>query len=168
MKYVTGESGGTDPEQPGDKVYTSSITLPEGTDPDANKASGGKVVIGGQKYSILKLGTSKASGSWNSPMLQAGASKLSFFAVGWTGKTGQLTVVIENGGTFEGGATSKVIALDGKTAGAADNPPFTIAPADTDFYQYAMSGVTAATTIKFTTEGATSDKRAIIFGINIK
>ena len=94
--------------------------------------------------------------------------KLSFFAVGWTGKTGQLTVVIENGGTFEGGATSKVIALDGKTAGAADNPPFTIAPADTDFYQYAMSGVTAATTIKFTTEGATSDKRAIIFGINIK
>ena len=47
-------------------------------------------------------------------MLQAGASKLSFFAVGWTGKTGQLTVVIENGGTFEGGATSKVIALDGK------------------------------------------------------
>lgn len=168
VKYVTGESGGTDPEQPGDKVYTSSITLPEGTDPDANKASGGKVVIGGQKYSILKLGTSKAFGSWNSPMLQAGASKLSFFAVGWTGKTGQLTVVIENGGTFEGGATSKVIALDGKTAGAADNPPFTIAPADTDFYQYAMSGVTAATTIKFTTEGATSDKRAIIFGINIK
>ena len=48
VKYVTGESGGTDPEQPGDKVYTSSITLPEGTDPDANKASGGKVVIGGR------------------------------------------------------------------------------------------------------------------------
>ncbi len=59
VKYVTGESGGTDPEQPGDKVYTSSITLPEGTDPDANKASEGKVVIGGQKYSILKLEQAK-------------------------------------------------------------------------------------------------------------
>lgn len=107
-------------------------------------------------------------GFWNSPALKAGASKLSFFAVGWTGKTGQLTVVIENGGTFEGGATSKVIPLDGKTAGAALNSPFTITPADTDYYEYAMSGITASSTIKFTTDGATSDKRAIIFGINIK
>ena len=40
--------------------------------------------------------------------------------------------------------------------------------ADTDFYEYTMTGITASTTIKFTTEGATSDKRAIIFGINIK
>lgn len=39
---------------------------------------------------------------------------------------------------------------------------------DTDFYEYTMTGITASTTIKFTTEGATSDKRAIIFGINIK
>lgn len=79
-----------------------------------------------------------------------------------------MTVVIENGGTFEGGVTSKVIALDGKTAGAAGNSPFTITPADTDFYQYTMSGVTALSTIKFTTDGAAGDKRAIIFGINIK
>lgn len=48
------------------------------------------------------------------------------------------------------------------------NSPFTITPADTDFYEYTMTGITASTTIKFTTEGATSDKRAIIFGINIK
>ncbi len=159
--------GGTDPDPVG-KVYTSNITLPEGTSTDANKASGGKVVVEGTEYPILKLGTSSALGFWNSPALQAGASKLSFFAVGWTGKAGQLTVVIENGGTFEGGVTSKVIALDGKTAGAAGNSPFTITPADTDFYQYTMSGVTALSTIKFTTDGAAGDKRAIIFGINIK
>lgn len=52
--------------------------------------------------------------------------------------------------------------------GATGNSPFTITPADTDFYEYTMTGITASTTIKFTTEGATSDKRAIIFGINIK
>lgn len=169
MKTITDHelvAGGEEPEPA--KVYTSNITLPESTTNDANKASGGKVEIGDQEYSILKLGTGKEFGSWNSPMLQAGASKLSFFAVGWTGKTGQLTVLIENGGTFEGGATSKVIALDGKTAGAANNSPFTITPADTDFYEYAISGITASSTIKFTTEGASSDKRAIIFGINIK
>lgn len=161
------DGGGTDPE-PGDKVYTSSIALPESTVTDANKASGGKVSIEGTEYPILKLGTSSALGFWDSPALQAGASKLSFFTVGWTGKTGQLTVKIENGGTFEGGEQSKVISLDGKTAGAAGNPPFTITPADTDFYEYAMTGITASSTIKFTTEGATGDKRAIIFGINIK
>ena len=160
--------GGTEEPEPEGKVYTSNIALPEGTSTDANKASGGKVVVEGQEYPILKLGTGSALGSWNSPALKAGASKLSFFAVGWTGKTGQLTVVIENGGTFEGGATSKVIPLDGKTAGAALNSPFTITPADTDYYEYAMSGITASSTIKFTTDGATSDKRAIIFGINIK
>lgn len=164
---VDGEGGGTDPEQPGDKVYTSNITLPESTNTDANKASGGKVIVEETEYSILKLGTSSALGFWSSPTLQAGASKLSFYAVGWKAKTGQLTVVIENGGTFEGGETSKVISLVGND-GATGNSPFTITPADTDFYEYTMTGITASTTIKFTTEGATSDKRAIILGINIK
>lgn len=159
--------GETEPE-PGNKVYTSNIALPEGTSTDPNKASGGKVIIEEQEYPILKLGTGSVIGSWNSLALQAGASKLSFFAVGWTGKTGQLTVVIENGGTFEGGTTSKVISLDGSTAGAAGNSPFTITPVDTDFYEYALTGITASSTIKFTTDGAPSDKRAIIFGINIK
>lgn len=163
---VDGEGGGTDPE-PGDKVYTSSITLPEGTGTDANKASGGKVVVEGQEYPILKLGTGNALGFWSSPTLEAGVSKLSFYAVGWKAKTGQLTVVIENGGTFEGGEASKVISLVGND-GATGNSPFTITPADTDFYEYTMTGITASSTIKFTTEGAASDKRAIVFGINIK
>ncbi|UVQ43470.1 DUF6359 domain-containing protein [Bacteroides thetaiotaomicron] len=169
MKTITDHelvTGGGEPE-PG-KVYTSNIELPTSTTTDANKASGGKVIVEGQEYPILKLGTSSALGFWNSPALAAGASKLSFFAVGWTGKTGQLTVVIENGGTFTGGETSKIIALDGKTAGAAANSPFTITPAETDYYDFTMTGITASSTIKFTTDGAPSDKRAIIFGINIK
>ncbi|EOR97037.1 hypothetical protein C799_04489 [Bacteroides thetaiotaomicron dnLKV9] len=169
MKTITDHelvTGGGEPE-PG-KVYTSNIELPTSTTTDANKASGGKVIVEGQEYPILKLGTGSALGFWNSPALTAGASKLSFFAVGWTGKTGQLTVVIENGGTFTGGETSKIIALDGKTAGAAANSPFTITPAETDYYDFTMTGITASSTIKFTTDGAPSDKRAIIFGINIK
>lgn len=159
-------AGSTNEPESG-KVYTSNIALPEGTSTDANKASGGKVIVEETEYSILKLGTSSALGFWSSPTLQAGASKLSFYAVGWKAKTGQLTVVIENGGTFEGGETSKVVSLVGND-GATGNSPFTITPADTDFYEYTMTGITASTTIKFTTEGATSDKRAIIFGINIK
>lgn len=58
--------------------YNSNIALPEGTSTDANKASGGKVIVEETEYSILKLGTSSALGFWSSPTLQAGASKLSF------------------------------------------------------------------------------------------
>lgn len=166
---LIGVEGGEEPEpEPTEKVYTSNITLPSGTTNDANKASGGKVLVDGQEFPILKLGTGSAVGFWSSPSLNAGASKLSFYAIGWTTKKGQLTVMIENGGSFAGGETSKVISLDGTTAGGAGNSPFTITPADTDFYEYALTGITASSTIKFTTEEAPSDKRAIIFGINVK
>lgn len=167
MKTITDHelvSGGEEPEG---KVYTSNIALPT-EDNSTDSYYGGKVKIDEVSYDILKLGTGSKSGKWTSLALGKSVTKLSFFAVGWTGKTGQLTVVIENGGTFEGGGTSKVVPLDGKTAGAANSSPFTITPADTDFYEYTMTGITASSTIKFTTEGATSDKRAIIFGVNIK
>ena len=174
VKVSDGQGGGTvEPEpqpqpQPGDKVYTSNIKLPEGTSPDANKASGGEVIVGGTKYPILKLGTGKAVGSWSSAALKAGSTKLSFYAVGWTGKTGTLTVTIENGGSFESGEKSQNIALDGKTQGATLNSPFTITPADGDFHEFTLTGITASSTIKFSTENAKSDKRAIVFGVNVK
>lgn len=174
VKVSDGQGGGTvEPEpqpqpQPGDKVYTSNIKLPEGTSTDANKASGGEVIVGGTKYPILKLGTSKAAGSWNSAALKTGSTKLSFYAVGWTGKTGTLTVTIENGGSFESGEKSQNIALDGKTQGATQNSPFTITPADGDFHEFTLTGIAASSTIKFSTENATSDKRAIVFGVNVK
>lgn len=172
VKVSDGQGGGTvEPEpqpQPGDKVYTSNIKLPEGDKGDANKAAGGMVIVAGKEYPILKLGTGKASGFWVSPALKAGSTKVAFYAVGWTGKKGKLTVTIENGGSFDGGATSKDIELNGTTAGAANNSPFTITPADGDYHEYTLTGITASSTIKFSTENATSDKRAIVFGINVK
>lgn len=172
VKVSDGQGGGTvEPEpqpQPGDKVYTSNIKLPESDKGDANKAAGGVVIVAGKEYPILKLGTGKAVGSWSSAALKAGSTKLSFYAVGWTGKTGTLTVTIENGGSFESGEKSQNIALDGKTQGATLNSPFTITPADGDFHEFTLTGITASSTIKFSTENAKSDKRAIVFGVNVK
>lgn len=172
VKVSDGQGGGTvEPEpqpQPGDKVYTSNIKLPESDKGDANKAAGGVVIVAGKEYPILKLGTGKAVGSWSSAALKAGSTKLSFYAVGWTGKTGTLTVTIENGGSFEGGEKSQNIALDGTTQGATQNSPFTITPADGDFHEFTLTGITASSTIKFSTENAKSDKRAIVFGVNVK
>ena len=172
VKVSDGQGGGTvEPEpqpQPGDKVYTSNIKLPEGTTTDENKASGGTVSVAGTEYPILKLGTGKALGFWMSPALKAGSTKVAFYALGWSGKKGKLTVTIENGGSFDGGVTSKDIELNGATAGVANNPPFTVTPADGDYYEFTLTGITASSTIKFSTEKSTSDKRAIVFGINVK
>ena len=172
VKVSDGQGGGTvEPEpqpQPGDKVYTSNIKLPESTTTDANKASGGTVSVAGTEYPILKLGTGKALGFWMSPALKAGSTKVAFYALGWSGKNGKLTVTIENGGSFDGGVTSKDIDLNGATAGVAGNPPFTVTPADGDYYEFTLTGITASSTIKFSTEKSTSDKRAIVFGINVK
>ena len=172
VKVSDGQGGGTvEPEpqpQPGDKVYTSNIKLPEGTTTDENKASGGTVSVAGTEYPILKLGTGKALGFWVSPALKAGSTKVAFYALGWSGKNGKLTVTIENGGSFDGGVTSKDIELNGATAGVAGNPPFTVTPADGDYYEFTLTGITASSTIKFSTEKSTSDKRAIVFGINVK
>ena len=166
MKLVGVEKGGEEPE-PVNPVYTSSITLPEGTATDANKAAGGKIEIGGEQYDILKLGTGSVVGSWISPTLNAGANKLAFYAVGWTGKKGELTVTIENGGSFTGGTTSQVIVLDGVTEGIKGNPPFLgVTPAKTDYHEFTLEGITSSSTIKFITEAKT-DPRAVIFGINI-
>lgn len=168
MKTITEYElvGGGEEPQPG-KIYTSNIALPEGTAPDDNKASGGKVVIEEQEYPILKLGTSSVIGSWTSSKLQTGASQLSFYAVSWKAKQGQLTVKIEGGGSFEGGENSKVVSLKGND-GATGNSPFTIIPTDEEFCQYTLTGITDSSTIIFTTDGTTGDKRAIIWGINVR
>lgn len=167
VKVSAGE-GGTEPEPGGD--YTSNIELPTTDFYDSDAAVyGGDIIIGGTEYPIVKLGTGKKAGFWNSSVLKAGATELSLYALGWSGKTGGLTITIENGGSFEGGATSQTIDLDGKTANIKDNPPFKdVTPAATDYYSYKLEGITASSIIKFTSGESGSDKRAVIFGINVK
>lgn len=170
VKVSAGNEGGsTDPEPTPSGEFTSNIkTLPESTTTDGNKASGGEVKINGQTYPILKLGTGSAIGKWESSTLTEGNTSLSFYAVGWGGKSGEaLTISIKNGGSFDDGETSKTISLI-PNEGAANSSPFTITPSDNDFKTYILKDITTASTIEFSTENATGDKRAILFGINIK
>lgn len=167
IKLSSDDEGTVDPTPSGE--FTSNIkTLPEGITPDENKASGGEVKINGQTYPILKLGTGSATGKWESSTLTEGNTSLSFYAVGWGGKSDEaLTISIKNGGSFDDGETSKTISLI-PNEGAAKNSPFTITPSENDFKTYKLKEITAASTIEFSTENATGDKRAILFGINIK
>lgn len=170
-----GGSGTVDPDPepeptPGEGAYTSNITLPTNpdTEPDENKATGPTIKIDGIEYSSLKLGTSKVVGSWTSNPIPANATSLSFYAIAWKGKTSELTISIENGGTFDDGQASKTIEL-AANSGATGNAPFTITtPSASDYKTFTLKDITASTTIKFSTEEGGSDKRAILFGINVK
>ncbi|MDD3038328.1 DUF6359 domain-containing protein [Bacteroides sp.] len=167
VRLIGVKDGGDEPTP--DSPYTSNITMPETSWSNSSDAAyGGIVKIGtdATEYPIVKLGTAKLAGVWSSPALGAAKSKLAFYAVGWKGKSGILTVTIENGGAFEGGESSKQINLAGND-GATGNYPFTITPADSDYHEFALTGITATSTIKFKTADESADKRAVIFGINV-
>lgn len=173
VKLVANAGSGTvdpDPDpkpEPSEAVYTSNITLPTGTSTDTNKASGGEVNIGSQKYPILKLGTSSAYGSWTTSPITANATSLSFYAVAWNGDTSMLTISIDNGGSFDDDQTSKTIELAGN-ANLSGNSPFTFTPTDSDYKTFTLKNITASSTITFSTVDGGSDGRAILVGINVK
>ena len=173
VKLVANAGSGTvDPEPepepgPSEAVYTSNITLPTGTSTDENKASGGEVNIGSQKYPILKLGTGSAYGSWTTSPITANATSLSFYAVAWNNSTSMLTVSINNGGSFDDDQTSKTIEVAGN-ANVSGNSPFTFTPADSDNKTFTLKNITASSTITFSTVEGGSDERAILVGINVK
>ena len=167
VKLVANAGSGTvdpDPDpkpEPSEAVYTSNITLPTGTSTDTNKASGGEVNIGSQKYPILKLGTSSAYGSWTTSPITANATSLSFYAVAWNGDTSMLTISIDNGGSFDDDQTSKTIELAGN-ANLSGNSPFTFTPTDSDYKTFTLKNITASSTITFSTVDGGSDGRAIL------
>ena len=170
-----GGSGTVDPDPepeptPGEGAYTSNITLPENSSSAVQTNAYGQLAeINGTQYPVLKLGTSSKAGLWTSDPINAGATKLSLYAVAWNKKTCQLTISINNGGTFEDSQTSKTIDL-AANSGAAGNPEpaYQITPASSDYYTFTLKDITSSSTITFSTGEDSGNARAILFGINVK
>ena len=139
-------------------TYTSEDFLKNGT------STGGKyylekVSVGGTSYDCLKLGTSSVVGDYTTKAVgESGDLTLSFYAVGWNGKTSKLNVYVDG---VKVGETLTLTA----NSGAANNAPYTITPTDTDYYSISVPGITETSKITFeTVSGAT---RAIIFGVQL-
>jgi DNA/RNA endonuclease YhcR with UshA esterase domain len=140
-------------------TYTSEDFLKNGT------STGGKyylekVNVGGTSYDCLKLGTSSVVGDYTTKAVgESGDLTLSFYAVGWNGKTSKLNVYVD------GVKVGETITLK-SNSGAANNAPYTITPSDdTDYYSISVPGITETSKIAFeTVSGAT---RAIIFGVQL-
>jgi hypothetical protein len=115
--------------------------------------------LNGVTYDTLKLGTSKASGSFETAAVGVdGKSTLSFYAVGWKGKTVKLTVKV--------GEVSETFTLKAKD-GATGNPPYTglTFDDDTDYYSIDVTGISADTKVVFSSDS--SGCRALICGVQL-
>lgn len=112
---------------------------------------------------VLKLGTSSKAGSFETAAVGVSdKSKLSFYAVGWKGKTVTLTV------TVDGVATECALVAN---TGATGNPPYNTDTAalefsdDTDYYTIDVTGISETSTITFATDS--TGCRAIICGVQL-
>lgn len=138
-------------------TYTSEAFMTGGS---GNKFYAEKVSVAGTQYNCYKLGTSSVVGDYTTKAVgESGDLTLSFYAVGWNGKTSKLNVYLDG---VKVGNTLTLVA----NSGAANNTPYTITPNDAkDYYSIQLTGVTETSKIKFETVSGAS--RAIIFGVQL-
>lgn len=131
---------------------------------------GDETTANGETASGFKLGTSNKSGAFESAAVGVTGDKtLGFYAVAWKGKKATLYIKVNNGGTINGTSTFELNANDG----ASGNAPFTLQElGDNDYYTVSISGLTAESTISFSTSenftvDGTSNGRAIVCGVQL-
>lgn len=145
--------------------YTSNL-MPEKSNSE-QKINVEKAIIEGTEYSVLKFGTSKATGNYTTTALdKTGGYTLSFYGLAWKGKTGAMKVTVNGGGTIDG-ASSKTFSLKGND-GATGNPTYTLTVSPEEFFSAKLEGVTVSTTLTFETVEGSGDPRALLVGLNIK
>ena len=151
-------------------TYTSMdiFTSTKDDSPSASYTLGNSTTFNGMEASGVKLGTSSKSGYFTSQAVGvAGSKKLSFYAVAWKGKSATLYVRVNGGGSVTSDGTA-LTANDGATG----NPPFTITVSDSDYYTLDVTGLTASSTITFSTSPnfaneSSSASRAVVAGIQL-
>ena len=151
-------------------TYTSMdiFTSTKDDSPSASYTLGNSTTFNGMEASGVKLGTSSKSGYFTSQAVGvAGSKKLSFYAVAWKGKSATLYVRVNGGGSVTSDGTA-LTANDGATG----NPPFTITVSDSDYYTLDVTGLTASSTITFSTspnfaKESSSAPRAVVAGIQL-
>lgn len=139
-------------------TYTSMdiFTSTKDDSPSASYTLGNSTTFNGMEASGVKLGTGSKSGYFTSQAVGvAGSKKLSFYAVAWKGKSATLYVRVNGGGSVTSNGTA-LTANDGATS----NPPFTITVSDSDYYTLDVTGLTASSTITFSTSPNFAKNRA--------
>ena len=167
VSLVPGEGGSQTPE-PADGPYASDVAFVCSTDDSTNCVySLGTTTINGSAATGFKLGTGKKSGYFKSAALGVSGDKyLNLYAVAWKDKSATLFYRVD------GGAAQSLTPA--ANAGATSNPPYNaLAFADTDHYSVKLNGLTATSTIEFSTDesfSAVSNEtsgRVIVCGVKL-
>ena len=145
VSLVPGEGGDEPAPAPAEGAYASDAPFVCATDDSSNAAySLGATAIEGKAATGFKLGKSKQQGKFTSAAIGASGSKyINFYASAWKGTTATLYFRVD------GGAVQSV-ALTAND-GATGNPPYPITYAATDHYSVKLDGLTATSTIEFST-----------------
>lgn len=171
VSLVPGEGGEEPTPEPAEGPYASDVAFVCVTDDSTNAAySLGTTTINGQAVTGFKLGKSKQAGKFTSAAVGVSGDKyLNFYAQGWKG--GDVTLYFR----VDGGATmsQKLASHDGVTG----NPPYvSLVFADTDHYSFKLEGLTASSTIEFSTDAnfaltsadsTMATARAIVCGVKL-
>ncbi len=126
--------------------------------------------INGEEATGFKLGTSSLSGVFTSSAVGVeGTRTLSLYAVAWNGKSATLHIRVDGGGMVNGASSVAVEASEG-AAGGGNDYTFTDIT-DRNRYTFTLEGLTAASTVTFSTSAdfasvADVDTgRAILLGV---
>ena len=172
VSLVPGEGGGDEPTpEPAEGPYASDVAFVCSTDDSTNAVySLGATTINGNAVTGFKLGKGKQTGLFKSAAVGVSGDKyLNLYAVAWKGGDAKLYFRVDGGTT----QTLEIAPNDG----ASNNAPYTaLTFAETDHYSVKLSGLTASSTIEFSTDPnfeltsadeAISYARAIVCGVKL-
>ena len=172
VSLVPGEGGGDEPTpEPAEGPYASDVAFVCSTDDSTNAVySLGATTINGYAVTGFKLGKGKQTGLFKSAAVGVSGDKyLNLYAVAWKGGDAKLYFRVDGGTT----QTLEIAPNDG----ASNNAPYTaLTFAETDHYSVKLSGLTASSTIEFSTdpnfELTSADEtisyaRAIVCGVKL-
>ena len=171
VSLVPGEGGQEPTPEPAEGPYASDAPFVCSTDDSTNAVySLGATTIDGYSVTGFKLGKGKQTGLFKSGAVGVSGDKyLNLYAVAWKGGDAKLYFRVDGGAT----QTLEIAPNDG----ASNNAPYTaLTLADTDHYSVKLSGLSATSTIEFSTDAnfeltsadaTISYARAIVCGVKL-
>lgn len=172
VSLVPGEGGGDEPTpEPAEGPYASDVAFVCSADDSTNAVySLGATTINGNAVTGFKLGKGKQTGLFKSAAVGVSGDKyLNLYAVAWKGGDAKLYFRVDGGAT----QTLAIAPNDG----ASNNAPYTaLTFAETDHYSVKLTGLTASSTIEFSTDSnfeltsadeTISYARAIVCGVKL-
>ena len=171
VSLVPGEGGQEPNPEPAEGPYASDAPFVCSTDDSTNAVySLGATTIDGYSVTGFKLGKGKQTGLFKSGAVGVSGDKyLNLYAVAWKGGDAKLYFRVDGGAT----QTLEIAPNDG----ASNNAPYTALKfADSDHYSVKLSGLSATSTIEFSTDAnfeltsadaTISYARAIVCGVKL-